>query len=207
MLDRRSCIRCAKPQRRRVRSYFPSSSSSRRSVSTVQVGQPHPRKSLSPVRMAASRTIATRLLASRVGRARHSAQRCGLQSSVGISRRNLDGAHIDQAAYGLLQSLAATTIIREAAGADRRAATAPPRSSPSLGAPAQPPRPTSRGPLHLVLVALKRDVEADDLTVLAHGHRIRPREISRCVIPELPDSDALHARPSDCGHLVVTMWS
>jgi hypothetical protein len=36
----------------------------------------------------------------------HSAQSGGLQSSVSISRRNLGSSHIDQAAYGLLQSLA-----------------------------------------------------------------------------------------------------
>jgi hypothetical protein len=78
-----------------VRFYFPSSSSSRRSVSTVHVGQPHPRKSLSPVRMAASRTIAS----ATVGQSR---------GSRGTRRRAVDSraAHIDQAAYSLVQSLA-----------------------------------------------------------------------------------------------------
>src|SRR5665811_2278587 len=48
-----------------------------------------------------------------------------------------------------------------------------------------------------------RYVEADDVAVLAHRHRIRPRQVGRCVISELPDADALHLDPV----FVATMWS
>src|ERR1022692_507684 len=53
------------------------------------------------------------------------------------------------------------------------------------------PQPGNGAP-GFALIALKGDVEADHMTMLADRDRIRPRQVGRGMVAELPDSDALH---------------